>query len=213
MDDLSPDKENKTAIIVNNLFLELQVISPAFKQAWPTQSEFNQAKKSWVKAFIQSNFHEIEQIQYGINKFRLAGKAFIPTVGEFMELCKPKIQDYGLPETEEAFRISIRMNQQFANYKTDCEKTNLVVGHVISEIGTSDYRAMKMDAARKTFEYYYKAACQQFINGTLGNINKAIEDDSTPTEENEKQNNIVLKQYKNKKSHMSAMSAIRDILK
>ena len=38
---------DETAHVVNILFRELKAIFPAFRQAWPTDQEFNRAKSNW----------------------------------------------------------------------------------------------------------------------------------------------------------------------
>ena len=74
--------------IVNKLFKTFQSIFPAFKQAWPTDSEFENAKREWMKAFKLANLQDIEAIKRGVNSYRLAPTPFVPSPGQFIELCK-----------------------------------------------------------------------------------------------------------------------------
>lgn len=95
-------EEEKTAEIVNKLFLTMQAIFPAFQKAWPTEKEFEMAKVQWVKAFIESNLKDIEDIKRGIANYRKLATPFVPSPGQFIQMCKkerkhPSHQEYIAP--------------------------------------------------------------------------------------------------------------------
>lgn len=163
-----------TAHVVNILFRELKAIFPAFRQAWPSDEEFNRAKLNWVKAFQAVGLNRIEQIRFGVEKCRLSGRPFAPSVGEFIQWCKRSPVDIGLPEFEKAYQMSIKINQQFSEYMPDCNKAYTVIKHAINSIGSMNYREMNIDKARKMFEYAYDVSCRQFMDGELKEIAKAI---------------------------------------
>jgi Replication protein P/Loader and inhibitor of phage G40P len=79
-----------TADIINILFQELTYILPAFRQAWPTQADFDAVKRLWTNIFIEQGLNDVELIRRGLKKLIMSKKAFVPTVGEFIALCREK---------------------------------------------------------------------------------------------------------------------------
>lgn len=77
----------KTAKIIDRLFIRLCGIFPAFRHAWPTQSEYNSAKYEWTNAFIKANLSDVNKIKNGIDKFAQLSNPFVPTPGQFIALC------------------------------------------------------------------------------------------------------------------------------
>lgn len=201
VDEMEPISE-ETANIVNLLFREMQSIFPAFKQAWPTQSEFNRAKKNWVKAFISVELNTVEQLRFGLKQCRLSGSHFAPSVGEFIEWCSPKPEDIGLLPMEEAYNLSILINRQFSDHKPTCNKTYTVIRHVIDQIGPMQYRELRAELAFKTFERYYTIACKQFIEGKLKEIPKALTETQLKRPEDKK---------RSEQARLKAMDAIRNM--
>lgn len=176
--DNQPTKES--AEVINWLFKELRSNFTAFKQAWPDQESYNQAKKTWLKAFVLSGINRIEQLQHGLNKCYLMEKPFVPTPGEFIAWCKPSAQDLGFPSTEEAYMISITMNRQFSDYKHKDDRVDAVIRHAIGQIGSMSYREMKIENAKKTFKTYYDISLRQFIEGELTIIPRALPEKAEP---------------------------------
>lgn len=78
-----------TKDIIDGLFEALLSIYPAFKQAWPTQSIIDDAKNQWLLAFQQARLNDVELIKEGLKKARLSTSNFVPSVGQFIEMCRP----------------------------------------------------------------------------------------------------------------------------
>lgn len=155
----------KTSEIVNQLFERLISINPAFKQAWPTESEFKATKKEWVLAFVDSGISSIEQIKSGIKKLRLDPSPFIPSPGEFIKLCTPEPEDIGAPNVDLA-------------YDEACKKSHPSYGKVKNWSHKAvEYARNKMGAFRlinySRAETYpdFKKAYYDAINELLKNIN------------------------------------------
>ncbi len=89
--------------IVNKLFVTFQSIFPAFKQAWPSEFEFETAKREWIKAFKQVNLTDVNLIKIGVERFRLLPCPFVPSPGQFIAMCNPNAEDYGLKSPNLAF--------------------------------------------------------------------------------------------------------------
>lgn len=154
---------------INELFKELAGIFPAFSRAWPTPSEFESAKRNWLMALIEENINTSHKIQIGLKKARLYGKPWVPSIGEFIEWCKPTLKDYGLPEPFEAFKEACR-NAHDIKFNVQCNWAHQAVYHAASLAGMYE-----LDKNQKAFFAYYERACQTvFDGGTLKDIPKLI---------------------------------------
>jgi hypothetical protein len=111
----------QTARIVNKLFATFQGIFPAFRQAWPTEGEFERAKKEWIKAFQQIGLSDVDLIKKGVEKYRLLESPFVPSPGQFIALCKKieikpqsdtrNLEDFALPAPERTRRLEYGREQ------------------------------------------------------------------------------------------------------
>ncbi|MFT0517288.1 replication protein P [Pseudomonas faucium] len=87
----------ETAEVVNGLFRRLRGIFPAWRQAWPSTEALAAAKEEWIKEFAAEGIRTVEQIEFGIEKCRKLKKPFAPSVGEFIAMCQPTPEDFGMP--------------------------------------------------------------------------------------------------------------------
>ncbi len=180
--------DETTAQVVNALFRELKAIFPAFRQAWPTDEEFNRSKLNWIKAFQDSNISDIEQLRFGLEKCRLSVNPFAPSVGQFIAWCKPEPKDFGFPDNYQAFRIAVKINEIYGTYNHPHAPTNTVINHAIRQIGAKVFRELPETAALKLFENCYQAACKQFKDGKLELIQKSLADKPEPHETDKQRN-------------------------
>jgi hypothetical protein len=102
------DFEHKAATLVNKLFLKIQAIMPAYKQAWADQEVLNEAKRQWLKALIKYDVLTSEKIDTGIENLIDLGSRFPPAVGEFIALCVPKPAKLGVPTHAVAYNEAVR---------------------------------------------------------------------------------------------------------
>lgn len=93
----------ETAEVVNSLFRRLRGIFPAWRQAWPSTEALAAAKEEWIKEFAAQGIRTIEQIEFGIEKCRKLKKPFAPSVGEFIAMCQPTPEDFGMPAPADAW--------------------------------------------------------------------------------------------------------------
>lgn len=198
--DNQPTKES--AEVINWLFRELRSNFTAFKQAWPGQDSYTQAKKTWLKAFMLAGINRIEQLKHGLNKCYLMEKPFVPTPGEFIAWCKPSPQDLGLPYINDAFLIAGRMNVLYSDYVHPHVPTQTVLKHVLMQIGTQKFRAMAEKEALKLFGHYYTVACRQYADGVIQDIVPVIAEKPEPHP---------VDKYRNDEARKKAMEAIRSI--
>ncbi len=150
---------DKAALVVNILFRHLAAIFPAFKQAWPTQDDFDFAKKEWIKSFIQANITDIEQIREGVNKFRLMQSPFVPSPGQFIAMCRSD----KYPTLEYAY------NEACLNSHPTGEKkwTNFAIKEAAKRMGSHYFRTMPRRESIKLFEYHYDIVLRSIDNGQL----------------------------------------------
>ena len=80
--------------LVNNLFADLQVIFPAWRVAFPTQSTLDNAKRTWTLALFENGIHHGAQIKAGLRKARASGSPHMPSVGQFMSWCRPSRRSF-----------------------------------------------------------------------------------------------------------------------
>lgn len=93
----------QTAEVVNDLFRRLRGIFPAWRQAWPSTEALDAAKAEWIKEFADEGIRTLEQIEFGIQKCRKHKKPFAPSVGEFIAMCVPGPEDFGMPSAAGAW--------------------------------------------------------------------------------------------------------------
>lgn len=93
----------ETAEVVNDLFRRLRGIFPAWRQAWPSTEALDAAKAEWIKEFADEGIRTLEQIEFGIQKCRKLKKPFAPSVGEFIAMCQPSAEDFGMPSPADAW--------------------------------------------------------------------------------------------------------------
>lgn len=173
MDEMQKYKESQAADVINWLFKELRANFSAFKQAWPDKETYMQAKRTWLKAFMFADINRFEQIQAGLKKCYLNPNPFVPSPGEFISWCAPSTKEMGFPDVDDAFFISVKINEQFSNYIHEDEKIDSVIRHAINAIDPMTYRNMNVEQAKKAFKHYYERAIEKYKSGEI-NITKRL---------------------------------------
>ena len=83
---------------VDRLFERLKLTFPAWRQAFSSDEEFNEAKRLWLEALVRNNVLTAEQFKQGIAKAEQMESPFLPSVGQFIGWCKGA--ENGLPTAE-----------------------------------------------------------------------------------------------------------------
>lgn len=109
------DEQKSTEELVNLLFKSLCRIFPAFRSAWPTQQDYEGAKREWFKAFNSAGLTNIDSIKIGLEKFRILRTPFVPSPGQFIALCKPDRND--LPSLDDAYKESCKNSHPSSDKK------------------------------------------------------------------------------------------------
>lgn len=198
--------------VVDYIFAKFMLLCRGFDSLYSDIKRLKAEKTQWTSTFSKRKIQRIEQVKHGL--YRLEEHKFPnpPQLGEFLEWCKPTSEEIGLPSVEKAYLLSLQMNERFPEEIFLEEKVAEVIRHVISQIGSTQYRQMRQSDSIKTFEHYYSISIRQLIDGELKEVNKAIEDKSAENEERSKQKLAVKEEYKQVKNKQSAFSLMKKIL-
>lgn len=136
----------ETAEVVNDLFRRLRGIFPAWRQAWPSTEALAAAKEEWIKEFAEEGIRTLEQIEFGIQKCRKLSKPFAPSVGEFIAMCVPGPEDFGMPAPVDAWIEALMGTYSHEGVKVAAVATGLF-----------DLRSAKQDdkGLRQRFDHNY----------------------------------------------------------
>lgn len=115
----------QTVDVVNDLFQRLRGIFPAWRQAWPSTEALDAAKAEWLKEFADVGIRTLEQIEFGIQKCRKLKKPFAPSVGEFIAMCVPSPEDFGMPAPADAWLEALMGTYSHEAVKFASEATGL----------------------------------------------------------------------------------------
>ncbi len=150
-----------SAQVVNALFTELKAVHPAWRSAWPTPEMENTAKRSWTKAFTAAGMCSIEQIRYGIDRCRASGSPFMPSVGQFLDWCRPSPENMGLPSVHRAYLQACAASHPAA----DTSALHPAVWHAACEAGLYMLARQPESKSRPVFERAYAITVRLIIEG------------------------------------------------
>lgn len=95
---------NQDAMFINRLFVELQGIFPAWRQALGSKEALDATKRQYTKGLLEAGLTSQNQIELGLKRARQQSSPFIPGVGQFVRWCQEELRaSTGLPDGEEAF--------------------------------------------------------------------------------------------------------------
>ena len=141
--------------IINQLFIDLKAIFPAWRVAIPTDTIENQAKIEWTKAFIENGIGHTEQLKLGLKKARKYSEPWFPSCGQFIEWCKPNLEDYGLPTAEQALRMVVDGKK----------KSHPAIFVAAKHTGTWNLKNLSHKALLPMFTRNYEIVCSRVMNG------------------------------------------------
>lgn len=172
VDTVSLKISHDATILVNRLFSELQAIFPAWRNTFPDEHSLAQAKKSWVKGFVDARIGSLEQIKLGVKRARASRSPHWPAVGQFIDWCKPIPEDFGLPSCEDAFAEAIA---NLGSYIT-AQWSHVAVREAVRNTTTYFLKNKTETAARAEFYRNYAILVNRVIAGENLNVDvpKAI---------------------------------------
>jgi hypothetical protein len=152
---------DETAKIVNDLFVELQGIVPGWRYTFPSNEELNNAKRSWIKGFMEEGINSLNQIELGLRKARASQDAFWPSVGKFMAWCKPTAEDLGLPSKEDAYREVIANLGEFSTTNW----SHPAVPETVKKVKSYPLKNLSEKELRALFYHYYAIIVEDVRGG------------------------------------------------
>lgn len=150
-----------TEKLINGLFAELRAICTAWRQAWPDQRTHDLAKDHWVGGFMDAGINRVEQIEFGLKKQRQSVKPFVPSIGEFIAMCKPTAADFNLPDVHTAYSQAA----QLAYPGADQSKFNQAVYHAACLTGFYELNNLPQDKSFPMFARCYQVTVDAIMNG------------------------------------------------
>ncbi len=96
--DVDKQKEQSSEFI-NQVFYNLKLIFPAWRQNFKTKKEFDATKMLWLNTLIDKKVTTQEQIDRALSAAKGSESAFFPSVGQFIkwsekEACRVNEQAY-----------------------------------------------------------------------------------------------------------------------
>lgn len=166
----SAKQVKKAHMVVNKVFEILAVICPAYKQAWPTDRELAAAKKQWVLAIAANQELTGKLINHGLFKLRKRNLPFIPSPGEFIQLCMPTHEELSLPIPQKAFEEACR------NCHPACTPnwTHETIYAAAMATGSHELSTLPSIRIFPVFERNYEIAIRNYVDGKKVRIPKAL---------------------------------------
>lgn len=174
LQDDSATSINKHFIeLINQLFRRIVSICPAFKTAWPTESDFFDTKRVWFITLTSNHVASISELQKGLDRLASSDTPFVPSPGQFLKWCQLTPQDLGLPSAPEAFRIASKYAMDFRYSPSGTKKPHITIHSAATLCGFHDLTQHPASKMLPIFEEFYLVVCKNFSKGEL---REAIED-------------------------------------
>lgn len=158
----APNRLDPDAVqVVNRLFVELQGIFTAWRQAWPTDAALAAAKRNWVRAFMAAGIRDVSQISYGLENCRLSDSDFAPSVGKFVQWCQPTPGALGCPSVAQAYLQACAL----AHPAADRSSAHSAVWHAASEVGLYELANLPSAKSQPLFERAYGLTLAMLARG------------------------------------------------
>lgn len=160
--------DQQAANIVNGLFKSLFAAKTGWRASFNTKdpAEMEQAinllKKTWIKAFAENGINTPEQLSCGMKQVRKDPSQFLPSVGQFIEWCKPSPEDYGLPGEHAAWFEVCANSHRILDYKW----SHPAVYQAGRQTDWTQIRSMSnKPEVKKAFMKAYEEVCKRVMAG------------------------------------------------
>ncbi|MGF6694778.1 hypothetical protein M2318_004867 [Metapseudomonas resinovorans] len=152
----------QTRDVIDQLFDRLKGIFPAWRQAWPTDTEFGNAKREWLAEFMRSGIRSMDQIQMGLRMASRHRKEFVPAVGVFIGWCFSP-DAFGLPPLERAYAEAMRKTHPAQ--AGHARWSHPAVYHAAVAAGYYTLQRLERSLGMKRFEEKYLEQCRKLGRG------------------------------------------------
>ncbi|NNA39246.1 replication protein P [Pseudomonas lundensis] len=179
---MTPEAKRVVTVLVNSLFKEIRACCSAWEQAWGATRDLEAAKIQWVKAFIENDIRDWQQIEYGLRGLRAYGKDFVPSPGTFLGWCRPKPEDLGLPTVDIAYTEACTKSHPSA--RSGARWSHRAVYQAAIEVGMDCLASLSREVSLKLFTHAYTVITRRAMDGRAldGGVAVAIGHDSQKPE-------------------------------
>lgn len=133
------------AEIVNQLFVRMAAIKPAWQTAYKGNQELlDQARREWLKGFKENGINTLELLEKGLAKAREDQSDFWPSVGKFIGWC------LGTENSTRLFQTFLRLIKMAPDQRRWDQYVPKLYW-IYCDIGTSNVRAYTPEQLEKAF--------------------------------------------------------------
>ncbi len=205
------DLDPLTVLVVNRLFNFFEANCPGFdKQFRGRDDKLKTLKISYAREFMSQGINQIEQIDFGIKKCRREGPINVPSVAQFLILCRPSLDDLGLLSKEQAYNRAFIIMRD-GDPKDLSPDQIMLIRKAIQESGSHFLKNNSQATTQTVFYRNYDILVRDFIAGKIQPVHKGLEDKHEETIELKKQE-TASKGFEDLNSYEKAMPEIRKIV-
>ncbi|MCK3657246.1 hypothetical protein A4G18_00550 [Pasteurellaceae bacterium Pebbles2] len=96
-----PEVSERAAKMINELFDELRAIYPAWKAAFTSDADYQNARRVWLETIVSQRLTP-RHIDYALAIAKTDENRFLPSIGQFVAWCKQgELEILGLPSEDE----------------------------------------------------------------------------------------------------------------
>lgn len=82
------EKKKQSAAFINQIFYNLKLIFPAWRQNFKTEREYEATKEMWLNTLIDERITTQEYINKALREAKLSCTPFFPSIGQFIKWAK-----------------------------------------------------------------------------------------------------------------------------
>lgn len=86
-----------------DFFKQLKACYPSWRSSIRSKDEDASFKRQWLKAFAENGVDSEDKLALGLKQARADRSSWLPSVGQFVEWCKPTAESLGLPDVRSAY--------------------------------------------------------------------------------------------------------------
>lgn len=156
----TPSETSKANEFFENLIEEMAVIMPSMANNELKSSRYAQ---SIIEMMLEQGITKRKQVLKGIDALRewSIENDFAPPPARFVSWCLPTPEDYGLPDSDTAYR-----------YAVSHQWVHSAIYEAYKRVGSFEMRTKPEAWTSKAFKSEYERVCREVINGTQFDLPK-----------------------------------------
>jgi len=146
---------------INNLFAQLDIIYPASNLALRDQETLKAMKTLWYQALVEERI-TVEDLKRGLRRAIKTKTNFFPSIGVFIDMCRPGPADLNIPPVDVAYQEATR------NSRSDGKTviwSHTLVEYAAKRTGYHQLSTQPEKMSLSTFTKHYEEAIKEFIAG------------------------------------------------